>query len=202
MPSFTIESFEHRRLLAGNVVVVPTDPTVFIVGDAQANQVEVTVDTETGPAYRITGLHGTKVNGAAAITVPALVPRGFAIVTAGGDDVVRLHGPTGTFTNAITIAAGAGNDRVELIGGIIFGDVAIDTGGGNDLAVLGGISVQGNFAMTTGGGNDAVAFTSTGVKATGSALLTGGPGFDVIFGASLLKGDALTVVVDFELPLS
>lgn len=98
-----------------------------------------------------------------------------------GNDTIDLALPA-TYSSALTVRAGTGNDSIKLAGG---GNLHADAGDGDDSIVL----VDGNHSVSGGAGND----TLTSGK--GNDSLLGGAGNDVYYlnGAGDLAVEATSV---------
>ena len=124
----------------------------------------------------------SSISGGAANDVVSLTavnsPQGLHILTAGGDDTVRILG-TLVELNVSSILTGPGNDVVQIGGGSRFQAMIMLTGDGNDVVAFGNsVNVPGNasvenFFLDLGAGDDHVDFADS---VFGRAFVQGGPG--------------------------
>ena len=109
------DQLECRRLLAGDVRVIPFDNSLFIRGDTQSNQIEIARSNDGEGNIRVTGVDGTTVNGQAEVLLEgndAVISNDFRINMGRGDDTVKLIGVTaGGLTN---IYGSYGDDVIGL----------------------------------------------------------------------------------------
>lgn len=179
--SLRFESLEGRALLAGDVTVTLAGTTLTIVGDASANEVEITPGASVGE-YHITGLNNTIINGPGTIVDPFDL---ISVDLAGGSDTFTIRGlsPTskliipgdieianadGNNTNklinvqlnddlTVTKVSGASESNLEITGTLIIGDTVLDTAGfhGDSKTVITGDSrLQGNLTIDNYDGED------------------------------------------------
>lgn len=179
--SLRLEMLEGRALLAGDVTVSLVGTTLFIDGDASANEVEITPGASVGQ-YVITGLNNTIING------PSLIVDPFDLIDvnlAGGSDTFTIRGASvnsrlviagdididnadGNNTNklinvqlndalTITKVGGTSESNLEITGTLIVGDTTLDTAGfdGDSKTVISGDSrIQGNLTIDNDDGED------------------------------------------------
>ncbi len=120
-----LESLESRELKAGNVSVSVVNEELRVVGDSNANQVEI--HQSVGNVYRVTGLNGTKINGR--------------------ED--RLF----SFKGGISVDLREGDDKFVMGGNLfeddVHGNLNIKMGSGRDRVILGKVEVQGSTTINT-----------------------------------------------------
>lgn len=109
---FQVEALERRNLMAGNVLVSVNNGVLNVVGDAQANQVEIHQSTVNW--YNVTGLNGTTINGKDNKLIR--VTGGMKIDLKAGDDQLSMGGTVfvDDVDGALNIVMGAGRDKVTL----------------------------------------------------------------------------------------
>ncbi len=141
-----MEAFEQRLLLAGDVLAEVTGAgDLVITGDAEANQISVTV--VDGTVTIRSGVDVTTVNGAdagAGVDLDGIFSRHIKIKMGDGDDLVIIGGDDGGD------GPGGGNDTLFDIDG----NVQIDLGPGvaagvNQEAMLDLVDVAGSIKITT-----------------------------------------------------
>jgi hypothetical protein len=175
-----IEPLEGRALLAGDVTVTLAANTLTIIGDASANEVEITPGASVGE-YVITGLNNTIING------PSLIVDPFNLIEVdleGGSDIFRVRGASaanrilipgdieidnddGNNTNelinvqlnddlTITKTGGVSENNLEVAGSLIIGDVTLSHSGfdGDSKTLIHDSQVQGNLSITNAVGED------------------------------------------------
>ncbi|MCI0636573.1 MAG: hypothetical protein L0206_22035, partial [Actinobacteria bacterium] len=146
-----------------------------IRGDRLANGITLSSsgDAPEG-ALRITGQSGTTVNGEA--EVGFLATGRIRALLGAGDDLVRIEA---AIPGDVAIRAGAGNDRVELLGADLRGTLRIDAGIGDDTVTSNASNHRGSVRINAGRGDDS--FLSTAFTCFGGSLaLDGGPGADFV----------------------
>ena len=179
--SLRFESLEGRALLAGDVTVTLAANTLTIIGDASANEVEITPGASVGE-YKITGLNNTIINGPSTIVDPFNV---INVALAGGSDTFTIRGvsPTskvvipgdinidnadGNNTNKlinvqlnddlnVIKVSGTSESNLEITGTWIIGDTILNTAGfdGDSKTVITGDSrLQGNLTIDNDDGED------------------------------------------------
>src|SRR4051794_12017690 len=86
------EQLESRRMFAGNVTITADARlTATLVGDSRPNLLVVTLESD-GSAYRVSGLRGTKVNGAAAVLITTSTALHFSVSLGKGNDSIAFDG--------------------------------------------------------------------------------------------------------------
>jgi hypothetical protein len=190
------ETLETRKLLAGNVTAaVDGNGVLQIVGDNKSNQINVNFD---GANLIITGLNGTKVNGAASASIPPFIPGGVNVDMGNGDDLVDWNEttipPHGIVILApVTIDTGNGDDTVNLKNWGFADAVKVSTGNGGDNVVVQNSDFGSTVLISTGNGPDSVAFSGTN-GGPGSITVDGGNGPDAVTGIASLSGPTLTTI--------
>lgn len=175
------EGLETRAMLAGNVTVTLAATTLTLVGDASANEIEITAGANPGE-YVITGLNNTQINGPSLINDPF---DNLVVQLAGGSDIFTVRGISATnrlnvagdinIDNAdgnntnklinvqlnddltVTKVAGASESNLELNATTIVGDTILSAGGfnGDSKTVITADSrIQGNLTVTNNVGED------------------------------------------------
>ncbi|MBL8816250.1 MAG: peptidylprolyl isomerase [Planctomyces sp.] len=177
--SETVQVLEPRELLAGNAVVTLAGSQLTIVGDAEANTIEITaLDNQV----LVRGLENTTINGGTAAFVVASGTASFngnvaVYLNAGNDTVlfsrnVQILGATGvegaagndsvgstgaTFAGGFAFLGETGNDRLSLQDSTIGSLLWVRTNQGDDLISLEDVTINGRIWMKTGTGSDGVA---------------------------------------------
>lgn len=175
------EPLEGRAMLAGNVTVTLAGTTLTLVGDASANEVEITAGASVGE-YVITGLNNTQINGPSLINDPFDL---LEVQLAGGSDKFTVRGTspsnkliiagdieiensdganTNTLTNvqlnddlSVFKVAGTSESNLEIGGTLIVGDVTLSTGGwdGDSKTVIkDDTRIEGNLTVVNDEGED------------------------------------------------
>jgi hypothetical protein len=134
--SLRFENLESKEVLSGNVLVSLSGSSVFIEGDVDDNQIEI---SEVGTnMIQVAGLGTTTING---LTTPVVIspPVAGAIdhilaKMRDGDDLVRVVDLDLTYTPSgiLEIYTETGNDRVALNSVKTSQSIKIDTGEHND----------------------------------------------------------------------
>lgn len=160
-----MEQLEKREVFAGNVsVFIDTNAALHLNGDAYGNQVEIReISTNV---YRVQGLSGTTINGAAYRDFYVAQDK-LAIHLAGGNDYVYIHD---SVMAAMDVHMGQGSDTVYVDRVTVYGGgnsamfkMGASTETGNDYLYLYNTRMYGNIHATMGAGNDHVAFYNTRV---------------------------------------
>lgn len=159
-----IESLEGRSLMAGDVLASIKLGSLYVQGDAMANDVAI-VDQGNGKV-EITGRNGTKINGADS-TVLSGFANNLKVDLRGGDDVVSLRGTESHVIPRFAIESGTGNDSVFL--DQIYSVLGkVETGSGDDvIELMNASSVL--LDLETGSGNDSI---RVGADVSNSALIS------------------------------
>lgn len=176
-----LERLEDRSVLAGNVYAAVAGGYLQLIGDAAANELEVTrVGTSSVAVSSLDGT--TKVNGSTSTQVFNNVINGVIAVTGEGDDVLEL---SGSATAPLRF----------------FGNTSINTGGGDDTVRFTDVAIAGSLYVFTGAGDDTVigehdvestAILDGGLRVSGPAVISASVGDDTIslrnsfFGSNLL----------------
>jgi hypothetical protein len=160
--SVTLVTQTRQCQAAGNVTAIQLGDTLFLLGDSQANTLNIISESD-GDVF----IKGKRSEN------PDTNPTS----TINGENAVQL------FSGVLDVVAltGAGGDWVEFHGGFP-GDLFIDTSRNNDRIVVfvgGGAEIAGNLFITTGSGGDGIEFES--VSVAGSAEIETGSGRDRIF---------------------
>lgn len=143
------ESLEARDNPSGNVQVFVSGGLIQLYGDEASNRVRIEQD-QFGDVYAY-GLDNTTVNGVEGVYLGRGIP------------------------DRVDAVMGGGNDRTEVVGMAIGGDLNIDGGTGNDSSIVFNSSVAGSLRMYGSEGNDENILTYV---QTTHLLVDGGPGFD------------------------
>jgi hypothetical protein len=133
-----------------DVAGVVTGKMLTLTGDAFSNYVTITPGGATD-AFTVTGVNGTTVNGAAAATFLGV--------------------------RSVTVAMGAGDDRVDLTSLKVRGNVKIRLDDGNDSVYFTATSIRGKTFVRCGAGTDTVR-TDGGAIFYGSFSARGDAGND------------------------
>jgi hypothetical protein len=171
-----IESLEPRHALAGNVVAVLTEGTLTILGDDQANGVNIVYDVAT-QSHRVEGfdLGGapTTINGQLG---SALAPvfsgvKHINVQLAEGDDALHFGAADQVYTaiaKKLAIDMGSGNDTLEL--------GRAGNGAGAADPVLHRLYVKKGIWVNLGSGDDEL--TIANLKTSKSLIVLAGDGND------------------------
>ena len=165
--SLRLEMLEQRRVLAGNVVADFDGGKLELIGDNQANEIDVNLD---GTDIVVQGLGDTTVNGS---SDPVVYQRNGDI-----DLVAKME---------------KGDDSIH-ISGTIEGDADIETNEGNDFVGLGPLTVGGDLKIETHQGADNIDVTDP-LSVSGDTTIKTDQGNDVVrmFFADLIFGEDLTI---------
>ena len=106
----TYQSLETRKLLAGDVTVSVDGSTLNVLGDGDANQVQI-IGQADGSAV-VTGLDGTTINGGTTAFSAAAGLNAAQVQLEGGDDELTILGLT--LDNSLTVRTGDGNDSADI----------------------------------------------------------------------------------------
>ena len=158
-----VEHLEDRSVLAGNVLASVAGGNLFLIGDASANQLEITRVGANN--VQITSLDGTTINGQAGPITLNNVRTGITAVLGGGDDVLELTGASSTspfevLGNAM-INSGEGNDTITLTNFSTRGSLVLMTQGGDDTITADGLQVQNPAIIHTGAGEETVSISNS-----------------------------------------
>ena len=170
------DSLETRRLLAGDVRVIPSEGSLFVRGDNEANQIEITSADDAQGSIRITGIDGTTVNGQSEFLVTgeaAQVFQGFRVNMGRGDDVLKIDGVT---SGGRTIIYGSAGDDAIGLDDVTVGTATIQTFTGDDIVSLDNVIATGVLRILTLDGNDSVGIS--GLEGSENALIVTGSGND------------------------
>ncbi len=188
-----METLEDRHALAGNVVAAVTEGQLTILGDAQANGVNIVYDVAT-KTHRVHGIDqggsATSINGQLG---SALAPafsgvKHINIRLAEGDDALTFGAAGQLYTTVpkkLAIDMGSGNDTVELgragnytgaTGPMVHRlyvnkGIYVDLGAGDDELKVANMKTNKSLIVMAGGGNDDVIF-ATEFTATGAPQAT------------------------------
>ncbi len=157
----SLEALESRELKAGNVSVSVVNEELRVVGDNNANQIEI--HQSVGNIYKVTGLNGTKINGK--------------------ED--KLF----SFKGGISVDLKGGDDKF-VMGGVLFnddvhGNLNVTMGAGKDKVILGKVNVQGTTTINTD--NDADQVTLDGSYRT--LNVNTGAGDDIVNTSTMLANN-------------
>ena len=207
-PSY--ETLEPRKLLAGDVTVALNGSTLTVLGDGDANQIQV-IGRQDGSAV-VTGLDGTTINGGTTAFSAAADLNTAQIQLEGGDDELTIRGLV--LNNSLTVRMGDGNDATDIqfsdLRGIevsgndgddvlefdnVFSDrsIVIRGGDGNDTVAIGGMAANRNALIDTGSGDDSLVVDNLGIR--GDMTLLFGDGDDEALFAGETYGYRGTVVL-------
>ncbi len=158
-----MESLEPRQLLSGNVFALVAAGNLFVVGDAVDNDIILSPGALAG-----------QVQIASGATTATTVDHSTTPVTLAG------------VTGSIIVALGRGDDRLEVSGLTVPGQLVADMGvGSNHVNIDSHTQVQGSMVIVDRGINSQVTVDMASVN--GSVVLKGG------FGANTVSIDTLTV---------
>lgn len=166
----SVETFEKRQMLAGDVSVSLSGSDLSLVGDSEANEIEIS--TFSGPLVGssvnvvVNGIGSTTLNGVAApqvFSVPAAID-GAAIVnlnvrTLKGADQVVLD--NARIDGSVNISTAADRDVVKLINSEA-NTTSIRTGADRDTLILNQVELAGSRTdIRTGKHRDVVVIRET-----------------------------------------
>jgi hypothetical protein len=178
-----IEILESRIAPAGNVLAQVVGGHLLVTGDAAANAFEITEatgGTTRMVAYLLTPTDDTTtINGSAAPLRVTGVTGDVRIALGAGSDVLRVGGITEFATirtiRDLKIEGGAGDNTIELRGGVYGRNLAITNGIGNDeIDATRGLVVEGNVSISNGRGDSATRLG--GGFGTGNLSISNGAG--------------------------
>jgi hypothetical protein len=187
---------------AGGVTATFADGFLDLSGDDAGNEIRIAPGTPADTLV-VTGLEGTTVNGAAAVTASGV--RRLRVITSAGDDRVeilrvdlpeRLHVrlgggrdlllvETSRVRRRVRIVGSAGRDDVVLRAGSRFADrVIVTTGRDADAVTLTNASVGRGLRIDTGAARDSVVLQFSVVDDGAETLVQTGDGEDdvLLFG--------------------
>jgi hypothetical protein len=168
------ERLEGRQMLAGNVLLSVSDHTLFITGDAEANDIVI---TQTGKKdFTISsGANATTLNGAVGPLSFSKVKR-VQVSMGAGADVVTV---TGDRLRKMDIDMGADNDTLNITANRTR-KTTINMGAGNDQATITASRIREKMNVNMGDGTDTLTFGNAiprkgtldgGTKTAGSSTL-------------------------------
>ena len=146
-----LEALEPRLLMSGNVVVRVVDGCLYLLGDAQANQIQVDQTGLPAGQYRVTGTAGTTLNGREGEFVVENV-QALRIHLGRGDDAVTFQDLQ--LAGRVQVGLGYGDNTFEASAGTV-GDLWLRSGQGDDVFDLGGFESSG-LHLRVGGGADQI----------------------------------------------
>ena len=190
-PLPTYQILEPRKLLAGDVTVTVDGSALRVIGDSDANQIQI-IGAPDGSAI-VSGLDGTTINGGSAEFSADADLRTAQIQLGDGNDEVEIRGLV--LRNALTVRTGNGNDSSDIqhinVRGIelsaedgndvlqldnVFSrsSIVIQGGDGDDIVAIGAMAAVGDGVINTGNGNDSLAVDNLGIKENLSLLFGNG----------------------------
>ena len=171
-------------LAAGDVAVrVEGGDCIKIIGDREDNDIQI---LDSDGQVEVRGVGTTSVDLSMTGVDVADLDK-LTVKLEGGDDSVRL-GAGVAIQSKLRIATGSGNDRVEILAGVVHGRSSIFSGSGDDVIELGAVVFNARTTLSSGGGDDTAAI---GIPVSGDCLA---PEFNETLRVSLGGGDdALTV---------
>lgn len=156
-----LESLEHKKMLAGDVLASVVEGVLLIQGDELGNEIAVTSGEQPG-AYEIRGLEGTTITldgdnttaqDDASVVVVEGVTRAIRANMGDGDDRVVLNDLQ--HRGNVSIRTGNGDDTVRI--GSLVEEAESETEDSAEDAAEGPAVVIGrNLSISTGAGEDAV----------------------------------------------
>jgi len=149
--SFSYESLEPKRLLAGNVNANVQGEHIYIRGDQQDNQIRITADNGK---IRISGFDGTTVNNRNAVFVE------------NSTDVNGSSRVSSEFSGGLRIHMGPGNDRLDIDRIRLNGRSIIYGGTGDDQVAISSTEFINSAIVQTFTGDDGVTINNTRVTDT------------------------------------
>ena len=152
---FSYQGLEARRMLAGDVQAFVSDSVVTIIGDALANQIQLTTN-DSGNVV-VTGVN-TTINGGTNFVVSGRF-ESISLFMEGGNDEVSLDGITAP--RHFSFYGAAGNDRLT-VASTATRYFHSEGGDGDDVYEL-GMRVQKSAYIYLGTGNNTIATTNLNV---------------------------------------
>ncbi len=149
--SLSFERVEPRMMLAGDVSVFVTSGQLLVIGDGQANQIQV-IGTADGRA-RVIGLEGTTINGGPANFRSAPGLNSLLMQLNGGDDSARLQGLV--VPGRLELQGNNGNDSLEVLNSFV-GMFSAMGGNGDDILQPDNVFVADTALISMGAGNDII----------------------------------------------
>ena len=204
------QTLESRKLLAGDVTVSLDGSTLNVLGDGEANQVEI-IGLADGSAV-VTGLDGTTINGGTAAFSAEADLDEVQIQLEGGDDELTISGLV--LNDSLTIETDDGDDSADIqnlnVDGIVVsGDdgndvlefdnvfsrrsIVIRGGDGDDTIAIGAMAAERNGLIDTGAGDDSLVVDNLGIRKNLTLLF--GDGDDQALFAGETYGNRGTVVL-------
>lgn len=152
------DALEGRQLLAGNVTTNIWAGHLTLMGDAQANQIQI---TDSPTHFEITPLNGESING-----LPAGQSASFS---------------KASFNGNVHVFLGSGNDKVVVSGIDWNRGVVVNSTHGNNQTIVEGSKIGHDLSISSGDGADSVSVSRTEVAGLnyGVSIGTGG-GYDSV----------------------
>ena len=184
-PSY--QTLEFRKLLAGDVTVALSGSNLTVLGDGDANQIEI-VGRADGVAV-VTGLDGTTINGGTTAFLTEADVNSAQIQLEGGDDELTIRGLV--LDNSLTVRTGDGNDTTDIQFSD-FGGFEVSGNDGNDVLEFDNVFSRRSIIIRGGDGDDTVAIGA--MAANDNGLIDTGSGDDRLVADNLGIKDDLTLL--------
>ena len=177
---YGVDELEDRYMLSGDFSAFEVGSSLFLYGDAEANDLEVTT---VNNLIEISGASGTTIDGSATITSSA---QNLFVFLGGGDN--RFHAEELSIAGSLFVFGGNDDDLISIVESSIGDRLTVHTLGGSDRIGLNGVSTSGGVFINSGLDDDLISLRDSEI---GSNLFvrTGG-------------GDDATVVEDSAIGLN
>jgi hypothetical protein len=173
------QSFEPRRLLAGNVAAFEADGNLYLRGDSLDNEIELTVNADGQMV--LTGIDGTTVNRSSdpylvwqsqtgATSSDAILSGGLRVNLGKGND--RLEVRDTTFEGLSVVYAGPGDDEIRLSESRFEAQLTVQTFDGDDQIHFESNEFLGDLFAITLAGSDEVTINDS-INMGGVIVATG-----------------------------
>ena len=162
MQCLAIERLEPRLVLSGNVQAFVADNDLMILGDDQANTVQIALINND---VVLRGNEGTTINGGATFTIRTgsnQIQQNI-IATFGRHDDQFLLDDGIRYLGGVTISTGKGNDRVGVDNSTMADNLVLIMGKGNDSIAIRNSTIGGKLIANTDKGSDTVSVFGTTV---------------------------------------
>jgi hypothetical protein len=148
---------------AGDVAVrVEGGDCIKLIGDREDNEIQV---LETDGQVEVRGVGATAVDlGMTGVDAASLDK--LTVKLGAGNDSIQLSAGI-AIQSGLRIATGSGDDRIEILGGVVHGRSSISSGSGDDVIELGAAVFEARTTLSSGAGADAAAI---GMPASGDCF--------------------------------
>ncbi|MDG2013249.1 MAG: FKBP-type peptidyl-prolyl cis-trans isomerase [Pirellulaceae bacterium] len=207
--SLEFQKLEPRVLLAGDVsVFIDANFGLKIIGDNADNQIQIIGGRFS--SAQVIGLEGTTINGSDTPFQSTIGLRDLLVQMNGGNDEIDLHAGRFSFVaklqggvgedsiiarnsnlQGLSIAAGDGNDLVQIDNVFAVNSSFIQTGNGNDVMAIYNHAAGDDIIFRAGSGNDTLAVDRMGMYDILDLDMQGGNDQILIAGKTFLGNGSL-----------